>query len=183
MAGLRWLPLESNPDVMNKYVHTLGVPGKFQFVDVWGLDPDLLMMVPKPVLAVLLLYPITPQSEKEIFGEEVKDADTYFIKQTIGNACGTMGLIHAILGNTGRIQLDASKHLSEFFEKTKSMTPEERGQYLETDTAFSEAHESSAQEGQTEAPARDKKIDLHFVAFIQRDGKVYEMGKYHVDSV
>ncbi|KAK2169948.1 hypothetical protein NP493_1159g00003 [Ridgeia piscesae] len=43
--------------------------------------------------------------------------------------------------------------------------------------AFSEAHESSAQEGQTEAPDRDKKIDLHFVAFIEHGGKLYEMGK------
>lgn len=109
-----------------------------------------------------------------MFGDEEK-TDVYFIKQTIGNACGTMGLIHAILGNSDRIKLDASKHLSAFFEKTKGMTPEERGKYLETDTAFSEAHESSAQEGQTEAPDRDKKIDLHFVAFIQQGGKLYEM--------
>ncbi|KAK2169946.1 hypothetical protein NP493_1159g00020 [Ridgeia piscesae] len=45
-----------------------------------------------------------------------------------------MGLIHAILGNSEKIKLDASKHLSAFFEKTKGMTPEERGKYLETDT-------------------------------------------------
>ncbi|KAL8097935.1 hypothetical protein AgCh_030889 [Apium graveolens] len=33
--------------------------------DVYGLDEELLEMVPKPVLAVLFLYPLTSQSEHE----------------------------------------------------------------------------------------------------------------------
>ena len=90
------------------------------------------------------------------------------MKQFVSNACGTVGLLHAIGNNTDSItlsecgaQCDGSLfftslikngqffygdvmfpcpydnaeggYLKTFFDKTKDMTPEEKGEYLEED--------------------------------------------------
>lgn len=176
MPGQRWLPLESNPDVMNKYVENLGVPGKWQFTDVFGLDPELLMMVPRPVAAVLLLYPLTENAKAtEIGTEEADNKNMYFIKQTIGNACGTIGIIHSVLNNVERLELVGDKHLLKFLAATKEMSPEDRAKHLEDDSAFGAAHEDSAREGQTEAPSLEDSVKGHFVAFVHNNGGLYEM--------
>ena len=47
-ATMSWLPLESNPDVLNPFIRRLGVPGDWEFTDVFGLDDELLAMVPPP---------------------------------------------------------------------------------------------------------------------------------------
>jgi ubiquitin carboxyl-terminal hydrolase L3 len=179
MAQTRWLPLESNPDVMNKYVQALGVPSQWEFVDVYGFDPELLMMVPRPVAAVLLLLPITDKAEANPIGSEEPGAGPgsklYFIKQTIGNACGTIGLVHAICNNTDKITFNSDKHLPAFLKATESLSPEEKAKYLEADKEFGAAHEASAQEGQTSAPSRDDHVKCHFVAFVHKEGGLYEL--------
>jgi len=179
---VRWLPLESNPAVMNKFMGGLGVPGAWACTDVYGLDEELLAMVPQPVKSLILLHPINDKEEEfkaqqeakvDADGQEVSD-NVYFMKQCVGNACGTVALIHAVANNTGTIDLSDGP-LKEFLEKTKAMSPDDKGTALENDEGIAKAHEESAQEGQTEAPDRDTKLDLHFVAFVEVDGNLYEL--------
>ena len=40
-----WLPLESNPDVLNPFIRRLGVPSDWEFTDVFGLDDDDLLAI------------------------------------------------------------------------------------------------------------------------------------------
>ncbi|XP_076058868.1 ubiquitin carboxyl-terminal hydrolase isoform X2 [Oratosquilla oratoria] len=175
---VRWLPLESNPEFMTG----LGVPSTWAIHDVYGMDDDLLAMVPQPVAALLLLYPLTSKADENKTNEEKKiekdgqdlSPNLYFMKQFVGNACGTVALVHAIANNTDKIKLDDGA-LKEFISKTKGKNPEDRGHALEEDEGISQAHEESAQEGQTEAPDRESKLDTHFIALVEQDGHLYEL--------
>ena len=140
--GKKWLPLESNPEVMSAFAHTLGLPSDVGFHDILGFDPDLLAMVPQPVHAVLLLFPITPTSEKAKDEEAealakpgaVNDVSegVYYMRQTIGNACGTIGVLHAVGNNLDKYpQMDPESYFAKFFAATSAMSPEERATYIE----------------------------------------------------
>ena len=56
------------------------------------------------------------------------------MKQTVGNACGTIGVFHAIMNNREDVLTNQNEEDEEenknyfrrFFEKTKDMTPDER---------------------------------------------------------
>ncbi|CAG8515618.1 247_t:CDS:2 [Paraglomus brasilianum] len=174
----KWLPLESNPDVLNEYAHKLGLSPSWAYTDVFGLDSELLAMVPQPVVSVLLLYPITAnneayrkeQAQKE---EQIIPSDLIFYKQTISNACGTIGLLHSLANSLDTIQVDGP--LKSLIEKTKDASPEERARVLEEDNALAEAHQSAGEAGQTRAPRPDEDVKLHFICFSQKNGRLYQL--------
>lgn len=175
-SEIRWQPLEANPDVMNSYASTIGLSSGWEFVDVLSLE--LLDMIPRPCCAFVFLFPITENyvkhSEKEQRG--IEDPKVYFMKQTIGNACGTIALVHSIANNRKRpMLLKDESVLKSFFDATNDMTPEKRGKKLESNEEISKAHQTSAQCGQSREIAADEHVDLHFVAIVNVGGKIYEL--------
>ncbi|KAF8970947.1 cysteine proteinase [Flammula alnicola] len=168
-TGGRWIPLESNPDVSGTpWAHKAGlVASQARFEDIYGLDEELLSMVPKPVKAVVLLFPIDAESEARRKEEDERitkdgqpklDNTIFWVKQTIGNACGTIGLIHALANSD--VTLTPTSPLQKFIIE---QNPLERAQLLATTPLFANIHAESAGTGQS-APTID--TDLHFTCFV-----------------
>lgn len=160
------------------FLYELGLPKKWNIVDVIGFDEALLAMVPRPVLAVILLFPISTVENIEqnsSIQTSKHDENIYFMKQTIRNACGTVALIHAVCNNTLLLNLEPDSFLNQFLIKTKDMTPITRGKTLEDDMSICSAHRMCAQEGQTEVPDINADINLHFVTFVHVNGRLFEL--------
>lgn len=109
-----WLtvPAENNPEVMSSLVHKLGLSTTLSFHDVFSIDdPDLLAFVPRPATALLLVFPVS-KSYENFRVKEDKDNEEYtgkgadepviWYKQTIRNACGLIGLLHAVSNGSSR---------------------------------------------------------------------------------
>ncbi|BFF96029.1 ubiquitin carboxyl-terminal hydrolase [Drosophila madeirensis] len=175
-----WTPLESNPDVLTKYIHKLGVSPAWSVTDVMGLDEDMLAFIPCPVKAFILLFPCSEVYEKHRAEEHerIKDVkeqhpeDLFYMRQFTHNACGTVALIHSVANNK---EVDVTGGvLKKFLEKTAALSPEERGNALEHDTEFTADHQALAQEGQTNAEEHESVIH-HFIALVNKEGTLYEL--------
>ncbi|XP_065178951.1 ubiquitin carboxyl-terminal hydrolase isozyme L3-like [Sycon ciliatum] len=139
-------------------------------------------MVPQPVCALIVLFPCSQKYHDYTVGEVERlekegqhvDDSVFFMRQTIGNACGTIGLLHSISNSKDRVDLEEG-YLTNFISHTKDMTPAERGSYLEGDDTISAAHEESANEGQSEVPSDRDSVNLHFVALVPHKDSLYEL--------
>lgn len=169
---------------------SLGLPTEIGFHDIFGFEPDLLAMVPQPVHAILLLFPITEASEKarlEHAATRNNDAASddapvvsprvWFTRQTIGNACGTIGVLHAVANTQHEYSIADDSWFARFFAATRAMTPAERAAHLEADDSLESAHAGAASSvaSSTAVPTPDEEVDLHFVALVHVDGGLYEL--------
>lgn len=107
-----YIPLESNPELFTHLIHRLGVSSSLNFQDVLSLDdPDLLAFVSRPVYALILVFPTSENYEKQKAKEEAlrkeyvdsgENECIVWFKQTINNACGLYGILHAISNGDSR---------------------------------------------------------------------------------
>ncbi|ETV80340.1 hypothetical protein, variant 1 [Aphanomyces astaci] len=172
----RWFPLESNPQVMNEYIRRMGIAedAEFAFCDVYSTDDWALEMVLRPVLGVVMLFPIKPATEDHAKQEreriekdgQIVSKNVYYMKQTVGNACGTVGILHALGNARDYLPPRHGSFLSSFFSKTDGKTPDEIAAILQADDEIEETHASAAQDGQSEQLEHvDDPINTHFVCF------------------
>ncbi|KAJ4373160.1 hypothetical protein N0V83_003451 [Neocucurbitaria cava] len=180
--------LENNPQVMNHLAQSLGLDDNLSFYDVYSLtDPDLLAFIPRPVFALLVIIPLTP-TWHETRTTEDKDKPEYegkgdnepviWFKQTIGNACGSIGLVHCLLNSEASKHIRPLSTLSQIREEALPKPIWERAKVLEDSEEFEKAHAQAAKLGDTAAPTpvSDEHTGQHFVAFVKgRDGHLWEL--------
>lgn len=53
------------------------------------------------------------------------------MKQTIGNACGTIGILHSLANNLDVLKIEKDSTLAKYFAETQNKTPKERAELLE----------------------------------------------------
>ncbi|MEW5309666.1 MAG: hypothetical protein WDW38_001536 [Sanguina aurantia] len=175
----KWIPLESNPEVLNEFVTALGIDvSRYSFSDVFGLDEEMLGMVPTPVLAVLMCFPYKDAAPA---GTSSSGTDTglFYMKQTIGNACGTIAMMHGIGNNLNALSPGPGSFLRQFFDATAGLSPEAVGKYLEEPPGgapdIEASHQAAAATGSSAAPSVDDDVALHYVAFVHKNGHLFEL--------
>ncbi|KAH7394960.1 hypothetical protein DE146DRAFT_66447 [Phaeosphaeria sp. MPI-PUGE-AT-0046c] len=173
----RFIPLENNPEVMSALVHKLGLSEKLAFHDVFSIDePELLAFVPRPAHALLLVFPVSETYETFRIQED-KDRPEYqghgpeeevvWYKQTIGNACGLIGLLHGVSNGAARSNIAPDSNLAKLLNDAIPLKPVERADLLYDSEALESAHQAAASGGDTSAPAAEDNVDLHYVCFVK----------------
>ncbi|KAK3323408.1 hypothetical protein B0T19DRAFT_203186 [Cercophora scortea] len=181
-----FIPLEANPEIMTTLLHNLGVSPALQIHDVYSLtDPDMLAFVPRPALALLLVFPVSATFESHRLAEDAlaepytgrgAEQPVLWFRQTIRNACGLMGLLHAATNGPARAFVEPGSDLARLVAEAEPLGPEERARLLERDPALAKAHRAAATQGDTVAPAADESVDLHYVCFVKGDdGNLWEL--------
>jgi ubiquitin carboxyl-terminal hydrolase L3 len=174
---------ENNPEVMNQLALKLGLSPELEFYDVYSLDDqDLLSHIPRPALALLVIIPMTPSWNADRTSEDadVEEYDAFgpsepviWFKQTIGNACGSIGLLHCAINGAVAEYIQPGSELDRIREKAVPLKREDRAQMLYDATEFEKAHKSLEREGVSEVvPAGVKNVGGHFVSFVKADGRL-----------
>lgn len=167
-------------------MHQLGLSSTFGFTDVYSIDePDLLAFVPRPSYALLLVFPVSKSYEASRIAEDTPlsdyngtgpDEPVLWFKQTIRNACGLIGLLHAVSNGEVRNHIVPGSDLDNLLREAEPLKPIQRADLLYESKALEAAHADAAKLGDTAAPEAEDQVDLHFVAFVKgKDGQLWEM--------
>lgn len=207
-----FFPLESNPEVFTEVIHGLGVSPSLSFADVLSMDePDILAMTPRPALSLVLLYDSSgsdgikaakreSESKRVEYIGKGEGEDVVWYRQTIHNACGLYGILHAISNGPARHYIrtpdsllpllshkyELTLHLlpepaslmSRLLEQAIPLAPEERAHVLEGSEELEKAHTAAALKGDTAPPENPgDDVESHYICFVpsEKNGCIYHM--------
>ncbi|CAF3369955.1 unnamed protein product [Rotaria socialis] len=171
-----WHALESDPDLWRIYIEQLGVDvSSLDFIEIYSLDEDYL--AGENIYAYIFLYPESDALPVSNVSQSLTNDKLWTIKQIdeLDSCCCLIALLHAIGNNLDKVILKANSPLADFFKKTENMTADERAIVLLNDQNIHEAHEETAEQGQTEM-IDSGRVGYHYIAYIVSNGnQLYEM--------
>lgn len=171
---------------MNPLAHKLGLDKSLQLYDVLSLtDTDLLALVPRPCHALLFVFPVTATSEAHWPAE---DADRPFyphagpeepvlwFAQTIGHACGLIGLLHCICNVDKPGAVVPHSNLAQLIDAMTPLHLEQRAALLYDSNLLEAAHAEAAVRGSSHVPSPSEDPGCGYVAFVRgKDGHLWEL--------
>ncbi|EFW16305.1 hypothetical protein D8B26_006013 [Coccidioides posadasii str. Silveira] len=180
-----FVPLENNPEVMSHLIHHLGVSPKLGFYDVYSIDdPELLSFIPRPAYGLIFICHgdvyHRARDEEEVSRNDYEgfgpDEPVLWFKQTIGNACGLMALLHCISNGPARHYVQPESGLDRLLKAAVPLSPVDRARLLYDSPVLENAHRSAAQMGDTRAPIPSDSCEFHFISFAKGDdGHLWEL--------
>ena len=132
---------------------------------------------PAPVKALILLFPLNDffeTSKDDASATEESQDEPVWFRQSIKNACGLYALLHSLSNNSQLLQKESK--LLQYLQ----LHPSSGNRYADNPTdefvlSISETNADRFQSGQSRAPDADEDVNLHFVTFVEKDGKIYEL--------
>lgn len=133
-----------------------------------------------------ILYFISLQEDKRSKAEFAAQSDSgvkipeniWYTCQTVGNACGTIAILHLLANlpeREGYSKFKPGSWIEKFMTKTAAADKDARAEALEDDNEIEAAH--SAAERQSAAhfdSANGEEVDTHFIALVGVNGRLYE---------
>lgn len=175
---------ENNPDVLEILCENLQLSWDLGFHDVLSTSPEFLQECyfrPCHALIVLADQSIyrAARSAVEPTISEYKGSGpnepVIWMKQTIGHACGLMALLHVVFNLEGGRYVRPDTATDALRQQAILLGPAERAQLLYDSSFLEEAHMDAASRGSSNVPSPRDDNRHHFLAFVHKDGKVWEL--------
>uniref|UniRef100_A0A7S1VDG5 Ubiquitin carboxyl-terminal hydrolase n=1 Tax=Sexangularia sp. CB-2014 TaxID=1486929 RepID=A0A7S1VDG5_9EUKA len=180
MSDNGWCTIESDPGVFTELIERAGVTGA-QVEELFALDVDYLHTL-APVHGLIFLFRWDSSTTGPPPGAQfAPDAPVFFASQVVTNACATQALLHVLLNVEEGAGVQVGKELSDFrtFCEEAGLGAAERGGALGQLATLRESHNSFARPAmlgtESTRPATADDDVFHFVAYIPRAGRLYEL--------
>jgi len=185
-SGNDWCTIESDPGVFTELLEELGC-NQMQLEELWTLDDESLQTLKSSgdIYGLIFLFQWQQQgssssldNKKECLAEDQIPEGLFFAHQVTTNACATQAILSVVLNTTG---VELGSTLSEFRDFTASFPPSLKGVAISSSEPIKNAHNAF---GRTDAFLNDGKYVshlrqsddvFHFVAYIPKNNKVYEL--------